>query len=130
MTACKYHYTKRNNTNDQPQRAVIVGDHHVVTDHAPHHHRDPDQQRNNGLPAEAFHGGDSRFLLTFAAFGIIFDGLCAIARFSTACTNSAAEALPMTSAVRSARLTRACATPGTACKAFCTGRRSWRSSCR
>ena len=81
MAACKHHDRKGNQTNHQPQRAVVGGDHHVVTHHAPHHHRDPHQQGDNRLPAEALHGGDSRFLLALAAFDIIFDGLCAVARF-------------------------------------------------
>ena len=81
MPACKHHHRKGNQTNHQPQRAVVVGDHHVVTHHAPHHHRNTHQQGDNRLPAEALHGGDSRFLLALAAFGIIFDGLRAVARF-------------------------------------------------
>ncbi|MNS70298.1 hypothetical protein D3C71_1746530 [compost metagenome] len=75
------HHTKGDHTNHQPQRAVVVGDHHVVAEHSPHHHRNTDQQSDNRLPAEAFHGGDGGLLLAFAALGIIFNGLCAVAGF-------------------------------------------------
>ncbi len=81
MSAREHHHREGYQANHQPQRAVVVGDHHVVAEHAPHHHRNPHQQGENRLPAEALHGGDSRFLLALAAFGIIFDGLRAVARF-------------------------------------------------
>ena len=54
----------------------------------------------------------------YSGSAVEFEG--ALTLCSTACTNSAADALPITSAVRSARLTRACETPGTAASAFCT----------
>ncbi len=81
MTAREDHHAQGNKTNDQPQRAVVVGDHHVVAEHPPHHHRNTHQQGDNRLPAEALHGSNCRFLLALAAFGIIFDGLRAVARF-------------------------------------------------
>ncbi|MNY56201.1 hypothetical protein D3C86_1922560 [compost metagenome] len=81
MTAREDHYAERDQTNHQPQRSVVLGDHHIVAEHSPHHHRNTDQQGDNRLPAEAFHGGDGGFLLTFTAFYVIFDGLRAVAGF-------------------------------------------------
>ncbi len=81
MAASKDHHPERDNANYQPQRAVVVGDHHVVTEHTPAHHRDPHQQGDNRLPAKTFHGGNGRFLLAFTAFEVIFNRLGAIACF-------------------------------------------------
>ncbi|MNC74981.1 hypothetical protein D3C75_1264400 [compost metagenome] len=81
MPAGEDHHPERDNTDNQPQGAVFVGDHHIVAEHSPHHHRDPDQQRHNGLPAVAFHGGDSGLMLALTAFDIILNRLCAVARF-------------------------------------------------
>lgn len=75
------HHRKGDEADDQPQRTVVVADHHVIADHAPDHHRHADQQGDNRLPAKTFHGGDGGFLLTFAAFQIVLDRLRAVARF-------------------------------------------------
>ncbi|MNP62968.1 hypothetical protein D3C76_1583110 [compost metagenome] len=81
MAAGEDHHPEGENANRQPQRAVIVGDHHIVTEHPPAHHRDPHQQGDNRLPAKTFHGGNGRFLLAFTAFEVIFNCLCTVARF-------------------------------------------------
>ena len=81
MATGKHHHRQRDNTDSQPQGAVIIADHHVVADHPPAHDRDTDQQGDDRLPAEALHGGDSGFLLTLAAFEVVFDGFRAVARF-------------------------------------------------
>ena len=73
MAAGEDHHREGDKPDNQPQGTVIIADHHIVTDHSPDHDRHPHQQGNNRLPAEAFHGGDSGFLLAFAALQIIFD---------------------------------------------------------
>ena len=54
MATGKHHHRQRDNPDSQPQGAVIIADHH---------------------------GGDSGFLLTLAAFEVVFDGFRAVARF-------------------------------------------------
>ena len=81
VSARKNHHGKGRQADCQPQAAVIGGDHHVVAEHPPDHHRHADQQRDNRLPAEAFHGSECGFLLAFAAFNVIFDRFCAVACF-------------------------------------------------
>ncbi len=54
MPAREHHHGESDRANHQPQGAVGIGDHHIVTQHAPQHHRNTDQQRDNGLPAETF----------------------------------------------------------------------------
>ena len=81
MTAREDHHGEGCQTNDQPQAAVIGGDHHVIANHAPYHHRYAEQQRNCGLPAEAFHGGNGRFLLAFTTLKVVFNGFSTVAGF-------------------------------------------------
>ena len=81
MTTGKHHHCQGDETDDQPQRAVIVGDHHVVADHPPDHHRNADQQGDNRLPAKTLHGGQRGFLLTFAALEIVLNRFRAVAGF-------------------------------------------------
>jgi len=81
MAAGKDHHRQGDNTDSQPQGAVIIADHHIVADHSPAHDRDTDQQGDDSLPAEALHCGDGGFLLALAAFEVVFDSFRAVARF-------------------------------------------------
>ena len=81
VTARENHHRKRCQTNRQPQAAVVIAHHHVVANHSPYHDRDTQQQRDGCLPAKTFHGCHGGFLLTLAAFSIIFNGFCAVTRF-------------------------------------------------
>ena len=50
MAAGKDHHRQGDNTDSQPQGAVIIADHHIVADHSPAHDRDTDQQGDDSLP--------------------------------------------------------------------------------
>ncbi len=81
VAACENHYRQGDEANPQPQRAVVVGDHHIVAEHAPDHHRDTHRQGEGGLPAKALHCRLSGLLLTFPAFIVIFNGFSAVSGF-------------------------------------------------
>ena len=81
VAAGEDHDGEGDKADNQPQRTVVVADHHVIADHAPDHHRHADQQGDNRLPAKTFHRREGGFLLTFAALQIVFDRLRAIAGF-------------------------------------------------
>ncbi len=81
MAARENHHAERDKANDQPERTVGVGDHHVVAEHAPDHYRNTDGERERRLPAKAFHGRLRGLLLAFAAFGVVIDGFGTVTRF-------------------------------------------------
>ncbi len=81
MPAGENHYRQGYQADNQPQAAVVGGDHHVIADHPPDHHRDTHRQCDNRLPAEALHRSDGGFLLALAAFSVIFNRFRAVARF-------------------------------------------------
>ena len=81
MPARQNHHRQGDDPDSQPDVVICRGQHHIVADHSPDHHRNTDSQRQCSLPAEPFHIGDSNFLLTLTAFGIILNQLRTVTGF-------------------------------------------------
>ena len=81
MPARQNHHRQGDDPDGQPDPVVRRGQHHIVADHSPDHHRDTDRQCQSSLPAEPLHIGNRDFLLALTAFGIILNQFRAVTGF-------------------------------------------------